>query len=95
MKAKGSRKRQCPVKSSLECLDFQPVPTTPKTLNMSQEQMSFAGVTAIQRLYWCTECESVWYETEHHFAHIIGKLASTGSLFVPSESRTRNIYIGD
>lgn len=95
MRSRKSQKVGCPLKNTAECFDFAPILMDPEMLHMTEEQMAFAGVSAHQRLYWCSECERVWYETEHHFAHIIGKLASRGSSFLPSTSRTENVYIGD
>ena len=94
MKKKQSHRRTCPIKTTPDCLSFSPLPTTPEMLAMTEEQMSFAGVSPHERLFWCSECENIWYETEHHFAHVIGKQASPGSPFMPSASRTRSIYIG-
>ena len=86
--------RSCPVRALIECLQFPPIPKLPNQAGMTPEQMAEAGVHPNQTLYWCSECESVWLETEYHFARILGKQETWGSPFVPNKSKTDSRYIG-
>jgi hypothetical protein len=89
-----AKERGCPVKSTVECLQFPPIVRTPEAAGMTTEQIAAAGITPNQRLYWCSECTKVWYESEHHFAHVIGTGVTWGHPFVPNASRRDPIYIG-
>lgn len=89
-----STERSCPVRSTPECLDFPPVERTPESAGMTAEQIATARISPHARLWWCSECTSIWHETEHHFAHIIGKQQTWGSPFIPGAQPPRQIWLG-
>jgi hypothetical protein len=93
MKSKKQAYRGCPLRRTVECFSFPPLPITVEELELTPEQLETYGVKPGQRLRWCTECENVWYESEHHFAHVIGKLDIPGGTFTPGDPK-RSIYIG-
>ena len=92
-KAKAT-KRSCPVASTPECLQFPPVEKTSESAGMTAEQIATAAISPHHRLYWCSECRSIWYESAYHFADVIGTQETWGSPFVPNASRRDPIYIG-
>jgi hypothetical protein len=89
-----AKARSCPVKITVECLPFPPIEKTPESSGMTPEQIAAVGISPNQRLFWCSECTNVWYESEHHFAYVIGKQVTWGHPFVPNTSRRDPTYIG-
>ncbi len=81
------------MKFTVECFSFPPLPITVESLELTPEQMKLYGLTPGQRLQWCSECESVFYISAHHFAHIIGKLDIQGGTFIPGDPK-KNRYVG-
>jgi hypothetical protein len=45
-----------PCKGTLECFSLPPIEKTPEWISMSAEQMTAAGVSAHERIYWCSDC---------------------------------------
>ena len=95
MKKTKTSERGCPVRSTPECFDFPPVERTPESAGMTAEQIAAARISPHTGLWWCSECTSIWYETEHHFAQIIGTQVTWGSSFVPGEWPPRQIWLGE
>ena len=62
---------------------------------MTAEQIAAAHLSSQARLWWCSECTSVWHETEHHFAHFIGTQETWGSSFVPGVWPLVRFGLGD
>jgi len=95
MKNMKISERGCPVRSTPECFDFPPIERTPESAGMTVEQIAAARISPHTRLWWCSECTNVWYETEHHFAHIIGTQVTWGSDFVPGILPPRQVWLGE
>ncbi len=89
-----ARTRCCPVNGTVECPQFPPIPTNPRLVGMSPEQIAVAGISPSQQLYWCSECGSIWCESMHNHARRIGKQTVLGSTFIASDIRDDSFYIG-
>jgi len=85
----------CPVKAMPDCFFWDGLPRDPESLGMTPQQIEAAGITPNQRLYWCSECYSLWYESGNNFARRIGK-SESGSAgdFTPTDKKWDDYYLG-
>jgi hypothetical protein len=93
MKRNKKNEKRCPFKNTPECFDWEPLQATPESVLMSPEQIAEAGIQPNQRLFRCSECGSIWYES-HNFAHLVGKELIPEGTFVLAASKTITAYLG-
>ena len=95
IKQKKRFQHGCPFRSTPECFDFEGIVRDPQSAGMSAEQITEAQISPTERLYWCSECHSIWCESDNHFARRLGFQEQLGCPFVPTSVKFDTRYLGD
>ena len=75
--------RNCPSRTSLECLSFPLLELTLQTDYVTRDVILRTYLALRKKLYYCSECTNVFEDTGHGFALPIGTIPAIGGAFIP------------